>query len=111
MWNENNCKEIKCRKKFGVYIDDILYKLHLTHLKSAPSPCVVASKLSLTDVTSLMDSFLYRSMIGTLQYLTTTRPDIAYVVNHLSQFLKSSTYIQASNKACTSIHIRHQTLK
>lgn len=32
---------------------------------------------------------LYKITIGALQYLTLTRPDIAYPVNRLSQFLKA----------------------
>ena len=30
---------------------------------------------------------MYRQMIGSLMYLTNTRPDICFVVNTLSQFL------------------------
>ncbi|KAL4032504.1 hypothetical protein IC575_005582 [Cucumis melo] len=33
---------------------------------------------------------MYRSTIGALQYLTNTRSDISYIVNHLSQFLQES---------------------
>lgn len=34
---------------------------------------------------------MYRSLVGALQYLTITRPDLSYAVNHVSQFLQSPT--------------------
>ncbi|KAM0070796.1 putative RNA-directed DNA polymerase [Helianthus debilis subsp. tardiflorus] len=37
------------------------------------------------------DATLYRSIVGALQYLTITRPDISYAVNQVSQFLHAPT--------------------
>jgi histone deacetylase 1/2 len=37
------------------------------------------------------DAFKYRSMVGGLQYLTLTRPDISYSVNKVCQFLSAPT--------------------
>ncbi|MDV3146696.1 MAG: reverse transcriptase domain-containing protein, partial [Sweet potato little leaf phytoplasma] len=73
------------------YVSDLLLKLNMGHLKPAPTPSVLGTKLSLTDGTPMTDPFIYRSTIGALQYLTNTRPDICYIVNHLSQFLQRPT--------------------
>jgi hypothetical protein len=51
---------------------------------------VVSQHLS-SDGPLFSDPTLYRSLVGALQYLTITRPDIAYAVNSVSQFPHSPT--------------------
>ena len=42
----------------------------------------------LSDASSdSVDAMMYHQMIGSLMYLTNTRPDICFVVNTLSQYL------------------------
>lgn len=45
------------------------------------------SNLTSTDGDLLENPSLFRELVGSLQYLTITRPDIAFAVNSLSQFL------------------------
>lgn len=75
------------------YVDDLLTKLDMLHLKPAPSPTVLGRHLSISDGTPLSNPFIFRSTIGALQYHTHTRLDISYIVNHLSQFLQQPTDI------------------
>lgn len=50
-----------------------------------------ALKLSKDLGSPLTNPTPYRSTVGVLQYLTLTRPDIAFTVNKLSQFLQQPT--------------------
>ena len=53
-------------------------------------PTHMASNLKLLNDASSesVDATMYHQMIGSLMYLTNTRPDICFAVNTLSQFLK-----------------------
>ena len=41
----------------------------------------------------LSNAMMYRQMIGSLMYLTNTRPDIFFAMNTLSQFLTDSRHV------------------
>jgi histone deacetylase 1/2 len=44
-------------------------------------------KLSKNGSSALSDPFMYRSVVGALQYATLTRPEISYSVNKVCQFM------------------------
>ena len=44
-------------------------------------------KLSSDTSSEIVDATLYRQLIGSLMYLTNTRPNICFVVNTLSQYM------------------------
>lgn len=48
-------------------------------------------KLTLTYGNSLTNPTEFRMVVGSLQYLTFTRPDISYAVSKLSQFMQKPT--------------------
>ena len=73
------------------YVDDLLFKLELHNLKPVPFPCAVGKQLSTSNGSSMHNLSLYRSTVGALLYLTHACPNIAYIVNHLSQFLCAPT--------------------
>jgi len=70
----------------------------MNRAKAVDTPLSVSEKLSLTDGTKLgdEDATRYRSLVGALQYLTLTRPDISFSVNKVCQYLHSPTTIHWS---------------
>ncbi|KAF5455289.1 hypothetical protein F2P56_024884 [Juglans regia] len=72
------------------YAQDILSRVQLLDTKPVHTPMVVSQYLSV-DGPLFFDPTLYRSLVGTLQYLTITCPDLTYAVNFVSQFLHAPT--------------------
>ena len=82
------------RNSTGIYLTQSKYTLDLLKKASMQDckPCStpMTSGISLTDEGEVFtDPSFYRTIVGSLQYLTYTRPDIAFIVNKLSQFLSS----------------------
>uniref|UniRef100_A0A803PR46 Reverse transcriptase Ty1/copia-type domain-containing protein n=1 Tax=Cannabis sativa TaxID=3483 RepID=A0A803PR46_CANSA len=75
----------------GKYVTELLKRVDMSNIKPCSTPMVGGKPLSLYEGNELEDHSQYRSVIGALQYLTHTRPDIAFAVNKLSQFLKCPT--------------------
>jgi histone deacetylase 1/2 len=77
------------------YANDLLRRVNMQICKAVDTPLSVVDKLSLTDgeVLSSEDATRYRSIVGALQYITYTRPDIAFSVNKVCQFLHAPTTV------------------
>ena len=77
------------------YAVDLVRKAGLQGCKPTPTPLSSSEKLSLTQGTLLTqeDSTKYISLVGALQYLTLTRPDISFAVNKVCQFLHAPTTV------------------
>uniref|UniRef100_A0A3Q7GKB4 Reverse transcriptase Ty1/copia-type domain-containing protein n=1 Tax=Solanum lycopersicum TaxID=4081 RepID=A0A3Q7GKB4_SOLLC len=65
------------------------HEFDLMHYKSTTSPLYPTEKLRLTEGKLLSDPTYYRKLVGKLNFLANTRMDIAYSVQHLSQFMQS----------------------
>ncbi|KAH9668130.1 retrovirus-related pol polyprotein from transposon RE1 [Citrus sinensis] len=77
------------------YIKDLLAKASMQNCKETETPFSTGYKLERAAKGLLGAEFenptLYRSIVGGLQYLILTRPDIAYSVHKLSQYLSAPT--------------------
>ena len=69
------------------YASDLLSHVGLTKTKVVSTPLEMNARFTPLDGTPLNDATLYRQLIGSLVYLTVTRPDIAHDVHLVSQFL------------------------
>ncbi|XP_019242132.1 PREDICTED: uncharacterized protein LOC109222208, partial [Nicotiana attenuata] len=68
------------------FIADLLERFGMLDANSVSTPMSTNEPLSLDDGSSSADAKLFRQVIGSLQYLTFTRPDICFAVNKLAQF-------------------------
>jgi histone deacetylase 1/2 len=75
------------------YANGFVAKVSMLGCKPAPTPLSSFESLSLHEGTPLGpdDSSQYRSIVGALQYLTLTRPDLAFSVNKVCQYLHAPT--------------------
>jgi histone deacetylase 1/2 len=75
------------------YAKDILARSGMSNCKPVDTPLPSTQKLSVAEGTRLgaEDCTRYKSLVGALQYLTLTRPDISFAVNKVCQFLHSPT--------------------
>jgi hypothetical protein len=71
----------------GKYAVEILKRFDMLECKSMNTPMETKFKLLVDTSSELVDATLYRQIIGSLMYLTNTRPDICFAVNTLSQYL------------------------
>ena len=69
------------------YIADLLTRSKMQNAKPCSSPMASNCHLTSTDGRPIEDISLYRSVVGSMQYLAFTRPDLAFVVHRVSKFM------------------------
>lgn len=68
---------------------DILKRFRLINYSLVSTPMVVGTKINREATEKDFDSTIFRRLVGSLMYLTTTRPDIMYGVSLISRFMDS----------------------
>jgi histone deacetylase 1/2 len=109
------------------YAEDILERASMDNCKSSPTPVDTKAKLAAADGPRVSDPTTYRSIAGALQYLTITRPELAYTVqqiclhmhdpreSHWGLIKRALRYIRGSTdfglhlRTCTELDLRVYT--
>jgi hypothetical protein len=75
------------------YALDLLHLTQMIDSKPYRAPSTASSKMSKYDGDILPDPTEYWQVVGALQYVTLTRPDLAYSVNQLCQHMHTPTSV------------------
>ncbi|GKC69208.1 hypothetical protein Tco_1115091, partial [Tanacetum coccineum] len=78
------------------YVDEILKKFGFSTVKTASTPIETSKPLMKDENAEDVDVHLYRSMIGSLMYLTSSRPDIILIS---WQYKKQTVVANSTTKA------------
>jgi hypothetical protein len=75
------------------YSEDLLRKADMFNCKAVNTPLSTSERLSahVGELLGPNDTTNYRSLVGGLQYLTLTRPDLSFSVNKVCQYLHAPT--------------------
>ncbi|GKE21874.1 retrovirus-related pol polyprotein from transposon TNT 1-94 [Tanacetum coccineum] len=94
------------------YASEIVKKYGLLTTDSVDTPLVEKSKLDEDLQGKQVDATLYRGMIGSLMYLTSSRPDLIYLTDYGLQFNKIPLY--CDNKSVIALcynNVQHSRAK
>ncbi|XP_043725932.1 uncharacterized mitochondrial protein AtMg00810-like [Telopea speciosissima] len=73
------------------YALQLLERTGMTQCKPINTPMPSGHKLSTQNGEPLPEAHEYRQIVGALQYLTMTRPDLTYAVNQVCQYMHKPT--------------------
>ena len=71
------------------YASELFSRAELTDSKTVDTPIELNVHLTPSEGKPLSNPSLYRRLVGSLVYLTVTRPDISYAVHQVSQYLSA----------------------
>jgi hypothetical protein len=77
------------------YSEDLLRKAGMFNCKAVNTPLSISERLSahVGELLGPNDTTNYRSLVGGLQYLILTRPDLSFSVNKVCQYLHALTML------------------
>ncbi|KAG6516111.1 hypothetical protein ZIOFF_026559 [Zingiber officinale] len=82
------------------YAREILKKFRMDNSKSINTQVECGVKLSKHDEEEKVDPTFFKSLVGSLRYLTYTRPDILYAVGLISRYMEdpTTTHLKAAKR-------------
>ncbi|KAI3700973.1 hypothetical protein L2E82_45614 [Cichorium intybus] len=83
--NQNKNGIFMSQKK---YVEQILQKFRMKDCKPVSTPAEAGMKLSADSTREPINSTLFKSLVGSLRYLTFTRPYIMYAVGIISRYME-----------------------
>jgi hypothetical protein len=86
-----------CQEK---YAKEILERFSMEKSNAVCSPIVTGTKLSKNDKSDEVDPTQFKQMVGSLMYLTATRPDLMFAVNLIARFMEHpvETHLMAAKR-------------
>lgn len=82
------------------YAKEILKRFNMNNCKPVSTPIECGVKLSKIGEGQVIDATLFKSMVGSLRYLTCTRPNILYSVGLVSRYMEEPkiSHLQAAKR-------------
>jgi hypothetical protein len=82
------------------YAQEVLDRFKMDQCNPVKNPVVPGHKLNKDEDGVRIDSTLYKQIVGSLMYLTATRPDITFVVSLISRYMEHPTemHLQAAKR-------------
>ncbi|PNY07765.1 putative copia-type polyprotein [Trifolium pratense] len=77
-----------CQKK---YAQEVLERFKMDDCNPVQIPIVPGTKLTRDVEGTKIDNTYYKQMVGSLMYITATRPDLTYAVSLISRYMESPT--------------------
>ncbi|KAF3646642.1 hypothetical protein FXO38_19078 [Capsicum annuum] len=98
--------QLDVKNAFFMYASDLVATAGLADDKVVYIPMEINTKYKKANGEPFSDPTLYRQLVGSLVYLTMTRPDISYAVQVLSQFMANPYRIHHTALLCVIRHVR-----
>ncbi|KAB2620555.1 hypothetical protein D8674_037640 [Pyrus ussuriensis x Pyrus communis] len=82
------------------YAQEVLERFSMDQCNSVYNPIVPGSKLTKDEDGVRVDGTYYKQIVGSLMYLTATRPDLMFVVSLISRYMEqpTETHLQTAKR-------------